>query len=155
MTTSLRWTAPLTAVAVTLAVLAVARPDWVCFDPMPSAGRASILLSGPPEESRLLQKRIDWKNSVADRLVDGELTLAEAAAWFRYLNENPPHFQTEYRSVWPGDSDGEKLCRQVIGWVRARLYPTRPASEIEVLTIRLEEQLCALLAQGDAVELPW
>lgn len=155
MTTSLRWTAPLTAGAVLLAVLAVARPDWICFDPTPSSGRASTLVSGPPEEARVVQRRIDWKNAVADRLVDGEMTLAEAAAWFGYLNDNPPQRPTDYRSIWPGDSDGEKLCRNVIAWVEARLYPSRTPSEIGQIVNRLEEQLCALLAQGGAVELPW
>jgi hypothetical protein len=155
MTTSLRWTAPLTAVAVTLAVLAVARPDWVCFDPTPSNGRATTLMSGPSEQSYVLQRRIDWKNAVADRLVDGELTLAEAAAWFGYLNDNPPQHPTNYRSVWPGDSDGEKLCRHVIAWVEARLYPSRTPSEIDLIVNRLEEQMCVLLAKGGAVELPW
>jgi hypothetical protein len=154
MTTSLRWTAPLTAVVVTLAVLAVARPDWVCFDPT-NAGRVTRLVEGPSETSQILVRRIAAKNAVADRLVDDELTLADAAAWFRYFNETPPHCATDYRSAWPGDSDGEKLCRHVIGWVESRLVQFRTPSEIGLIVSRLEEQLCVLLAQKEAVELPW
>ena len=53
------------------------------------------------------------RNQVVDRLLEGELTLIQAAAWFRYLNENPPRLASDYRGQWPGDSDGEKLCRVI------------------------------------------
>jgi len=41
------------------------------------------------KSSAVLIQRGVAKESVIDHLVAGELSLVEAASWFRYLNENP------------------------------------------------------------------
>jgi len=154
MITSLRWIAPLTVIAFSAAVLVLAQPEWLRS--ASASERTSVLLSGPPEEAQILQGRIAARNRVADRLLDDEMTLAEAASWFRYLNDNPRHLAAAYRSQWPGASDGEKLCRQVINWVGTRLSGTRTRSEADAIVRRLEGELVLLLTEGGgAVELPW
>ena len=152
MTASLRWLAPLTLFVAALSAWAIAPPGGVRFGGS-RPEEPFLLLSGPSEQSQIVQRRVQAKNAVTDRLLEGDLTLAEAASWFRYLCDNPPQYATN-RSNWPGDSEGEKLCRHVINWVSGYLSHSRPASEIERIVSRLEEQLCALLARGD-VELPW
>lgn len=153
MFASLRWASPLLALAAAFVALIVARPAWL----RPAASRASSssLLAQTPEKSRILQDRIAAKNAVADRLLAGEMDLAEAAAWFRHLNDNPPSFPSHFRDRWPGVGDGEKLCRQIIHWVKVRLQSTRAFSEADVVAHELEADLAALLARDGTVELPW
>jgi hypothetical protein len=130
---------------VFLAVLVLGRPLlW------PARGTPVPMGAPAPEAGQVVQDRIKGKIKVIDRLLAGELTLLEAAAWFRHLNDNPPEAPLDYRTHWPGGSDGEKLCRQVIYWVRMRRSP-----EAEGSAERLERELEELLAAGSEVELPW
>src|SRR5262249_32180009 len=51
-------------------------------------------------------------------LLAGRMTLLEAAACFRDLNWEPPAFHWDYfRARWPGDSDDERHCHEVLAWV--------------------------------------
>src|SRR4051794_40642826 len=56
-----------------------------------------------------LSSRSSTHNEVTTRLLTGELTLFEAAALFRSLNDRPP-FSEDYRYIYRGDSDEEKVC---------------------------------------------
>ena len=73
-------------------------------------------MSSPAEESEIVHERIKAKNRVVARLLAKEISLLEAAAWFRYLNDNPPERPCDFRRMMPGASDGEKACRQVVEW---------------------------------------
>jgi hypothetical protein len=99
-------------------------------------------------------RRIEVKRGIVDQMLRSELTLFEAAAWFRYLNENPADCQDDYRKAWPGRSDGEKLCRQVINWVYTELYHQISPSRAEEERDRLEQILDKHLAEHGTVELP-
>lgn len=137
-------------------VLAFAGPDWAR---LLGAGRASAgyrLVLAQSEESAVSVQRSIAKDQVIGRLMAGELSLVEAAAWFRYLNDNPAEHPMDYRYHETGDSDEEKLCRQVIAWVRNRLQAESASdSQIEVVVGRLERELDARLARDGRVELPW
>src|SRR3954454_3724791 len=117
MIASLRWASPLIFLTAVLIALVIARPSWL--RPRAGSSSASSLIHEPPEQARILQNRIEARFAITDRLLAGEMTLPEAAAWFRYLNNSPPRFASPYHQ-WPGASEGEKLCRQVIHWVRMR-----------------------------------
>jgi hypothetical protein len=153
MIASLRWIAPLTALpALSLAFL-VARPDWLYRGP--ASPPMSVVLSGPDEKSQIVQGRLAARTKVVERLLAHQLTLIEAAAWFRELNDNPPNLRCDYRNNYPGDSDGEKLCRQVIHWAEIHLNGTRTPSEVQEVVAGLWDELDRLLCQGGPVELPW
>src|SRR5439155_5139503 len=64
----------------------------------------------------IIHRRMEAKMQIIRELFAGKLSLFQAAARFGYLNDTPEDCRDPYRDVWAGDSDGEKLCRQVIGW---------------------------------------
>jgi hypothetical protein len=85
-------------------------------------------------------------------VIAGRLSLLEAAARFRDLDEQPPAARREVlRCAYPGASDDECRCRAVLQyvWVEAR---DRPGADPAVAK-RLEAELRGLLGHGD-VRLP-
>jgi hypothetical protein len=122
--------------------------------PVPRAS-GSPIVAEPAEQVRISLERIHAKGQVVERLADGELTLVEAAAWFRYLNDNPPGFPARFRELHPGRSDGEKACRQVIQWVELHLVVRMPKSQTTALAGRLRAELDQLLAERGEIALPW
>jgi hypothetical protein len=150
--TSSRKSACLLGLVACLVVLAAAAV-WRSGLPTGPEQRSGLLLP-TPEQTRVIQARIEAKEAVADRLLAGELVLLEAAAWFRRLNDNPPEYRVDAHLCFPGNSDGEKLCRQVIEWARHPLKSLPPESRAEALG-RLEDELGRLLAEGAEIELPW
>ena len=105
-----------------------------------------------PEQFRAIQARVEAKTAVIDRLLSGEVSLLEAAAWFRQLNDSPPEYPSDFRERCPGDGDGEKACRQVITWLETRARWDGGAAALAAARYRSE--LYEMLARG-AVELPW
>src|SRR5262249_23603605 len=96
--------------------------------------------------------RITAKDQVADEVIAGRLTLVEAAARFRDLNAVPPDHPDPYRTTYPGGSDREKLCRQVISWVASATG--RAQAEARALVACLEAELEDLLGRHGTIELP-
>jgi hypothetical protein len=143
--------------AVCLAVLACGA-CWQCRATLAAKGKPepmSTVLCVPDEAGRVVLQRIEKKGRVIEELFAGELTLLEAAAWFRHLNDNPPDHPCKYfRRLTPGASDGEKACRQVVATARHALYP-RPCPRRMEVVARLERELEALTVGGAAIELPW
>ena len=158
MATSMRFFAAVLLISVGLTV-AVAQPDWLrtigvevaTFD---RAANSSSVVSGPPPECHVRERRCLAKAEVVARLVARELDLFEAAARFHYLNHEPPEYQhLGYRRL-AGETDEEKLCRQVILWVRIHRRDLAPESEIEQLIGSLEAILAARLCECGRIELP-
>jgi hypothetical protein len=115
----------------------------------------STLLAEPPEEVRRATARIQAKSLAIDDLLDGQTTLLEVAATFRAINATNPAITRALRRDWPGDSDAEKVCRQVIGWAGLRAQERHGASHAELTVARLERELEDLLARSCALDLPW
>jgi hypothetical protein len=70
----------------------------------------------------------------------GRLTLLQAAACFRDLNQQPPEFHWElFRAQTPGMSDDERHCRAVIDLIR--LDRTVEAASVARLVQELEGHL--------------
>jgi hypothetical protein len=87
---------------------------------------------------RVVDLRFQKKQHIIDELVAGRLTLFEAAALFNHLNHEHP---VSLAAPWfPGDSEEERVCRQVIHGVRARLLSSSPENAHEWVAA-LEEDL--------------
>jgi hypothetical protein len=124
--------------------------DW---SPRRTAGVSRQVIPPGPEVEALL-RRMRARDLVADQLLAGELSLPQAATRFRDLNDNLPQFRVaiEFR---PGDSEGEKLCRQVIGWAESRLQSRGMSPvEVEAALSPLLRELNRLLAEKDEIDLP-
>jgi hypothetical protein len=146
----------LLALAVGLTVAGLTWVGWTrALGPTQPRAAGQHLLLPCSEEVKVQQQRIRAKAEVVDRVLARELSLAEAAAWFRFFNDNPPECRDDFRRCIPGRSDGEKACRQVIGWARARLNCRLPDSPTAAAVARLEDELTALLTEGEVVQLPW
>jgi hypothetical protein len=103
----------------------------------------------------ILAQRMKAKQAVLKQLVDREITLFEAGAWFLYLNDNPRNCPDSFRKTYPGANDAEKACRQVIAWTRRsepelRELGSRADMEVE----RLERELREHIAGNGRVVLP-
>jgi hypothetical protein len=94
------------------------------------------------------------KAKLTDEVIAGRLPLPDAAARFRALEAGRPNrYCRAPLDVVPGNSEGERLCREVITHVHTRLHWEDPAREEEV-TARLEAHLRELLAPHGTVYLP-
>ncbi|MFO0875832.1 MAG: hypothetical protein U0840_00395 [Gemmataceae bacterium] len=129
-------------VVVALTTLAT----WVVRAPLAQAGTIEGVesVSSPDAGCSTMAQRIQAKDVVIDQLLAGEITLKQAATSFGELNVNHVAFQEQYS----GRDDQEKLCRQVIRWVKARSKVQGPDSDLEKQLQQLEEQLTA--SQGKA-----
>jgi hypothetical protein len=100
------------------------------------------------EEDRLTSEdddilhRIAIKESIITALIDRRITLADATAQFMELNSARPEYMTALRNAFPGETDLEKVARNVIAFALPRV----PLSEREALSVRLEAELQQVLA---------
>jgi hypothetical protein len=156
------WTRHLMSLSLLLAVLSGAhtqgleslRAAWAALSD------ASRALAGERlREQRLNaqdgapQQRLAIKTAAAHRLIAGELTLPEAAAWFRHANEQVGPGRDYFRDYHPSLGAEEAACRQVIEWVRGELNQTAPGRTAEVVR-RLEAELRGLRECEGQVVLP-
>jgi hypothetical protein len=103
--------------------------------------------SEPSEEVAAVVRRLHEKQALAREVADGRLTLRDAAARYRELDEAAPGFHwEEFRRKYPGASDEERHCREVISFVRG--LPDRKDGE-EAVAARLESELQGYVARGD------
>jgi hypothetical protein len=102
----------------------------------------------------VVKRRLEAKRKIIRLLLEGRFTLFQAAALFGYLNDAPEDCPDLYRLRWPGRSDGEKLCRQVIGWVESDKARTA-STELDLLREQLDNELEEhMRANGGLVVLP-
>jgi hypothetical protein len=121
------------------------------------SGKAVLVRPGDPLVERrliVIPQRTKAKTRVIEQLMSGRMGLFEAAAWFRWLNENPPDCQGESIEHWPGASPEEKLCRQMIAWVRNDQRQFGADSAAAAVADRLEMELEKALAGTDGLVLP-
>jgi hypothetical protein len=73
-------------------------------------------------QAALLQ-RIEAKAQVVEELIEQRLTLLEAAARFRDLDNRPPSFHWDsFRAGVPGATDDEKHCHEVLDAMQSLLF---------------------------------
>jgi hypothetical protein len=153
-------TSLLALLGLSYAVLAVVRPEW--------ASKLGLDLWNLPQLERdiasqeevaarlagqqvAINERSAGKGRVARELIDERLTLMQAAAYFRQLDDNMPGTAPDHL---PGKTEGERYCREVILWAKAETRDWSPDRAAEVVC-RLETELeDHLTAHNDVVILP-
>ena len=73
-----------------------------------------------------LQGRLQHKMAVALALAQGRMPLPQAAGHFREWSKDQPEFWHAVECFSPSGTEGEKLCRYVIDWMRAHLQDNQP-----------------------------
>jgi hypothetical protein len=92
-------------------------------------------------------RRYAAKQAVEAELAAGRLSLLEAAAHFRALDHTGPPFNWEmFHQSWPGQTDDESHCREVIE--RLKNLPPSGCYQREELVGRLEDELRENLTRG-------
>jgi hypothetical protein len=91
-------------------------------------------------KDRQVVENLEGKQGVVLALLDGHLTLREAAARFQELNQACSVYDWErFRATFPGRTDEERHCRQVL--VAVRPYLDANSSTSRDLLARLQTEL--------------
>jgi hypothetical protein len=118
--------------------LVLRRPEWRQALPLPDTPFEDERRN---EDARARSKALDRRSKEKTRIVldllDGRLTLFEAAAVFDRLNREFPALPTY---PVPGDSEGERTCWQVIRWAEVELQ-SRNAVGREAIIAELAKEL--------------
>ena len=116
---------PTPAPALVLVLLAGVAAGWVTVrhstGPLARTGADEVSPALAAGNDSVLQ-RIAVKQQVAAALVRGELSLAEAAAWFRESNGDDLNTILGLRDTYPGADAEELVFRQVLHFVRNDQY---------------------------------
>ncbi len=99
------------------------------------------------DRSEDMRRRHAAKEWVKQELIAQRMTLWEAASHFRDLSKSEPWYLEQIRKAYPGRSDEESLCRNVIAYVRVAL--TREPARAAVVLARLEAELRELMEGYD------
>jgi hypothetical protein len=101
----------------------------------------------------VLIARMAERRELVHQVRDGQISLFAAAAEFKRLNSlgNPSKFDPLL--TFPGASQNEKLCRQVIVWLQQEMDGLPPRQR-QLIIDRLEEDLCDHLGRNGTVILP-
>src|SRR5262249_61206055 len=77
-----------------------------------------------------IERSMEEREQIAEAVIDGRLTLVKAAAQFRAINASrPPHYRVRL-DLYPGHTDEERVCRQVIRYVESKLADRPDASAV-------------------------
>jgi hypothetical protein len=93
------------------------------------------------------------RKAIVEEVRDGKLSLFEAAAEFKRLNNLPRPTKLDPLYPFPGKSENEKVCRQVITWLYSYVQDLPPSQGQAVLE-RAEAELRDHLARNGTVILP-
>jgi hypothetical protein len=105
----------------------------------------------PGEAGEWLRKallaRVAARAVIVEEILAERMSLLEAAACFRDLDHGPPPILWDrFRAFYPGDSDDERHCHEVIENVRVRVEVQGGQGRQQVL--RLEAELRQHLERG-------
>jgi hypothetical protein len=95
-----------------------------------------------------LLSRLNTRQEVLRALRAGGLSLVEAASRFGEVNHEEPETMSYVREMYPGHSDEERVCRQVMAWARADMGGDPGTGHAALL--RLEAELEAYLKQHES-----
>jgi hypothetical protein len=140
-----------------LASLAVTSAIFVVFitarTPIEDPPAKDVATAGVRRADELERRRLacalrkQMRDQIIEEVIADRLTLFQAATRFQELNESDPHFcWGVLRSAYPGATDHECCCRQIIAFVQIDLEddPTRARAVVE----RLERQLDGYMAKS-------
>jgi hypothetical protein len=118
------------------------------FPGQPGYHSQEVSLDHLEQKCRALLRRQKRKHRVVQAVLARQVTLLEAAAYFRALNHQPPDFASDiFRAIRPGDSDDERHCHEVIHWVYLALRGSDPC-QAEAMRARLSAELGDHLRRG-------
>ncbi len=150
----------LLATAIVLAVALLLLPPWTSPDGVPwSLLRDKFVTPQDPEvENRLSARRLEvaqWrtqaKREVVIETLQGQLTLLEAASWFRLLDNEPPDLP-QRRLPRQENPTPEDYCREVLRWAAVGIAPTDVTNQEEKVH-RLKVALRHLLSRPNTIVL--
>lgn len=98
-------------------------------------------------------EHLRYKDTVAEALHRGKITLIDAAAMFRSLYEDPKAWHHPRRPR-PGREDGEIWCREVIDWTETKVRLEQSPCHADALRRSLEAELQQQLTYHGTVKLP-
>jgi hypothetical protein len=128
-------------------------PDWLAESGLDPAALCDLL--GATERERLRRDdlvardryfldNVEGKHRVTQEVLNHGMSLREAAARFQALNAACPEYDwNEFRRLFPGKTDEERHCRQVLAAVRLRLE--RDRTQGNLLLSQLEAELQAAI----------
>jgi hypothetical protein len=153
MNTILRTSVCAGALAVAFAGLELTTPGWIgelgpalaeFYEQRARLDREQRLARQLVEEEQRLHEKAACKKSVLNDLLADRISLWEAAERFRALEmASPMRCPLVFASFYPGNSDEERFCRQIIAQVAVELE-NRPDNDrvlIQTLMAQLEEAL--------------
>jgi hypothetical protein len=141
---------PLVSVAVLVAAVVLLAREWADSLRSQQDALAEEVRRGAEmdQRGRGFARRLEEKERLVQELLAGQLTLLEAAAYFRALDQAPPEFYWEaFRAAHAGDSDEERHCNEVITFVEAALGET-DRGKADGICERLRAELRQHLQQG-------
>ncbi len=114
--------------------------------PIDPSGNQMSLLESQRKSERLTREvedtaeRIRMKETVVESLLTGDMTLLEAASWFRSLHHDARTWHHPQRPR-PEHDDAEAWCREVIEWTDCKVRFEQSPSRAEAVCQRLENEL--------------
>jgi len=103
------------------------------------------------EDQRVLQ-RVEIKEGLITQLIEGRTNIPEVAAHFKLLNAGRGDYLALFRSQYPGASDDECYCRNVLAFADSRLW--RHGRSGREKSERLHHELDRLLREHRPFALP-
>jgi hypothetical protein len=133
--------------AVTLSLLGVDFSELAALKRLADdSERMAVELDGHRD---VFLARIRLKERAVDEFVAGRLTLPQAAARFRDVEEALPATRGPARCAATGPAEGERWCREVIDWTLGHHGLNRPG-----LAARLEADLRRHRGPDGSIRLP-
>jgi hypothetical protein len=161
MTAATRLLVCLVVLSAGLAGIASDGPTWLAFLGVRGHQQGNSAAASQQQASRRLDEqrmvvaqRLKAKERITRSLLEREMTLFEAAAWFGYLNDTPPDCPDRHWKTYRGGCAGEKLCRQVMAWVAGYARQKMVPSQAEARMQELEQDLQCHIAGHGQVQLP-
>lgn len=148
-------------VSALLLTLASLSAEWVfeACTVTDSTGRRISLLDAHRQGEQLTRElqatleRTNTKEKIADMVIGDEMSLIEAAAWFRSLHDKRTSWDYLLRPG-SGQNEGEGWCRIAIDYVDNKVRFEQSPSRADALRQRLEAELKEHLDCHGGVELP-
>jgi hypothetical protein len=92
------------------------------------------------EHDRGVRERLALRQRLIGDLLEGRATLSQTADRFRALNAEEPGLPAHVRDAFPGRTDEESICQQVLAFAQASVASDRPEAEPALSHLRAELQ---------------
>ncbi len=139
------------------AALCVLRPElasevgfdvWNLIDPQSNMAAQQRFAQELDQQDEIIKDRIAAKTEIIREVLADRLTLLEAAASFRHVTANPREYPGHGPEFFPGQTESERYCHQVLHWVKCETHGWAP-SHAEAIWCRLTAELDEYLASHD------